>query len=226
MKQTVLVMALACGCGRVGFDGKPELLDVYTADGGSSGSVSVPVTLASGDLVIAAIATIGPANPVMQMTDDIGNAYVSAGARAVSPGSTVGCEIWYVNGSKPGTGTLTATAPVNYFSVWVAELSGVAPGPPLAVFEASAIAPAITSSPQVTTTGADEVVFALLGVDTFGAVPTGVDPSSPFAALDDLQLGATAYYVAATDGDYAAAWDVPFMPGTCSSIVAFAANKQ
>jgi hypothetical protein len=183
--------------------------------------LTIPAT-GSGNLVAIAVMFNGTTS-VSSVSDNAGNAYVSAGAR-----SSVGqyaTEIWYAVNSKPGATVITpkfAGSPTHIeITSW--EVSGVSTAAPDAKSTASGnVASNNTTGPPVTTTvGGDFIISALLaGSANFTSITTGNEFTNDFTTNGNGWAHITSNSAAA--GTHQASWFTSAPTGVyCASTVAF-----
>jgi hypothetical protein len=193
-----------------------------TSKAGAITSLTIPAT-GTGNLIAVALMFNGMTS-VASVSDNAGNTYVSAGARAATGSNSV--EIWYAQKSVAGATVITPTfvsAPTaEEITTW--EVSGVLSMPP----DAKNIATGTvtlnnTPGPAVTTTQAgDFVISVLFAINTnFTAISTGNEFTNDFKTFGNGWAHITSNSSSA--GTHQASWFTASPTGTyCASTVAFA----
>ncbi len=214
----VAALLLLIGCGRVDFDVPTDGMGVggyltpvevqrgfnFNSSGASSITITLPNPSAEGDLII-----IGSASfyDTVSITDDAGNAYVSAGLEAQNTISDIS-EIWYAKASNAGATVVTIVySDVNVVVAWALEYANMDLVDPLAAGAMADVdnALATATSPDVSTTIPGSVVFAV--GPTEGEI-VALDSPTPFSGLGIADGDVAAVLIAATVGTYTASWDV------------------
>jgi hypothetical protein len=193
-----------------------------TSKGGAITSLPIPAT-GSGHLIAVALMFNGTTS-VASISDNAGNAYVSASARAVSGSNSV--EIWYAQNSAAGATVVTpnfVSAPTSIeIAIW--EVSGVLSMPLDAANTASGtITLNNTPGPAVTTTKAgDFVVSVLLALNApFTGISEGNEFTNDFTTFGNGWAHITSNSSSA--GTQQASWSTSSPTGAyCASTVAFA----
>ncbi len=236
MRWAWLVLALAA-CGRLGFDdlggdagagaggpgsgsgggGTPRVISTADVSADGVATVTLPLWPQAGDVLVIGVATYSGTSFVKQISDDGGNTYASALARAVSLVDSSSSEIWYgpvTTGAKRLTVSLSEASGA---TVWVAELAGVAPAPPAVAFGAAAPGSMVPGPPAVVI--ANAFVFSVLRLDDghLESIHTG----NPFNPLGIVDAQNAAYVIAPAAGTYRAEWDASAVAGACGSTAAF-----
>lgn len=219
----VVVVLLLAACGRIGFD----------STGTSNGPVSVVQTQSvltlppskalatlsptlAGDLIVVATSNIDFINqPLVSITDNVGDTFVSANCSYIG-GMTTG-EIWYAITQGGAVQITIVDSPIVRREIWVLEVANAtqlvgagavsnSTGVPLSPIDAGPTAPADASSdlveiaPKVTPSRVPAVVFSILNT----GAEEGVEGSFiPLSALNDDDA---AYQVVEAPGSYAATW--------------------
>jgi len=193
-----------------------------TSKAGAITSLTVPAT-GSGHLIAVALMFNGTTS-VASVSDNAGNTYVSAGARAATGSGAV--EIWYAQNSMAGATAITpnfAGAPT-LVAITTWEVSGVLPMPPDAKSIATGtVTLSNTPGPPVTTTQAgDFVVSVLFALNTnFTAISSGNEFTNDFATFGNGWAHITSNSSSA--GTHQASWFTSAPTGRyCASTVAFA----
>jgi hypothetical protein len=215
------ILGLAgCGQGAI-FDGSSWAVVNDASDAGAITSLAIPAT-GTGHLMVVGLMFNG-GTYATSVSDDAGNAYVSADAKAyVGNRST---EIWYAVNSKPGATVVTPTfadSPVHVeITVW--EVSGISnPAPDVTNTSSGNVTLNNTPGPAVVTTQAgDFIVSILFAVDSvFTGVSTGNDFTNDFMTNGNGWAHITSNSVPA--GTYQASWFTSTPQGIyCASTVAF-----
>ncbi len=111
-------------------------------------------------LIVVAVQT--SLTPLMSVTDDANNTYVSiAGSRAVDMAQTTAVELWYAASSNAGAKTITAEGN-NVLAVVAWEVAGIRGASPLDTASKLGNQPSSTSpfGPSITTSAAGELVVS------------------------------------------------------------------
>jgi hypothetical protein len=209
-----------CGQGAI-FMGSNWAVVNNASEGGGISNLTIAAT-GKGNLIVVGL-MFNAGTYVTGVTDDAGNSYASAGAKAyVGDGST---EIWYAVNSKPGATVVTpafanATTHVE-ITVW--EVSGIATSAPDAANGATgSVTAGNTPGPSVTTTQAgDFVVSILFAVD---ASVSGISSGNAFTNDFTTNGNGWAHITSnsAAKGTYQASWSTTPAQGIyCASTVAF-----
>jgi hypothetical protein len=222
---------VVAACGRIGFDtvqpddapppASGHLVALTTAMDRTTQVLQLTIPdVTAGDLLIVAL-SIHDGTAVTQVVNSNGTALTSAGARAVK--SATASELWYAAGSEPTTGVTITMAAMSSFDVWVAELSGIANGPPEAIAHGCLSYPPDVEQAPAATSLPNQLVFSV----TMLAYPVFISTIlPPFTALPPLSGNGAAYYFAPEAGSYAPSWQIGSGAGmtamTCSSTAAFA----
>lgn len=184
---------------------------VQTGTGHAKGTIPAAVApTKAGNLVVVAIANEhNGGGPVKSITDNVGNAYVSADARSSDGTCDDGSEIWFAKDVKAGATTVTVTmtnadlAQGQEAEVWVIEASGLSKDAPLDV-KATTSNGAQTSTitaPPVTPT-----VKRALVVSTATACEEVTSVAPPFTGLTILEGEGAAWLVTSDRGSFGAVW--------------------
>ena len=188
----------------------------------SGASLTIPTT-GSGHLISAALMFNGTTS-VTSVSDNVGNAYVSAGARAATGSDSV--EIWYVQKSIAGATVITphfAGSPT-FVTITAWEVSGVLSAPLDAKNTASgSITLNNTPGPPVTTTKVgDFIVSVLFATNTnFTSISSGNEFTNDFTTYGNGWAHITSNSSSA--GTHWASWYTSTPTGKyCASTVAFA----
>jgi hypothetical protein len=193
-----------------------------TSKAGAITSITIPAT-GSGHLIAVALMFNGGTS-VTSISDNVGNSYVSAGARTGSGANSV--EIWYAQNSIAGA-TLIAPSFVRQptsleIATW--EVSGVLSLPPDAT---NTVVGTVTlnntpGAPVTTTQAGDFMVSVLFALNTiFTSISTGNEFTNDFTNFGNGWAHITSN--ASSAGTHQASWFTSSPTGTyCSSTVAFA----
>jgi hypothetical protein len=227
IRALILVPALlatlglaGCGQGAI-FMGSNWAIVNNTSEGGGISNLTIPAT-GTGHLIVVGLMFNG-GTYVTSVTDDAGNTYASAGAKAdVGDGST---EIWYAMNSKAGA-TLVTPAFANattHVEITVWEVSGISASAPVIANSASgSVTAENTAGPAVTTTEAgDFVVSILFAIDSS---VTGISSGNEFTNDFTTNGNGWAHITSnsAAKGTYQASWATSPAEGIyCASTVAF-----
>jgi hypothetical protein len=148
--------------------------------GHSVTSLTIPST-GTGNLIAFAVMFNGSAS-VSSVSDNGGNTYVSAGARASSGPLSV--EIWYAASSNPGatviTPTFTSQPPYVLMTEW--EVSGLSTSHPDVTNIGGGSVTSNTLGPAVTTTATGDFVISAIyaGGTSFSGISSGNDFTNDF----------------------------------------------
>ena len=189
---------------------------------GAITNLTIPAT-GKGNLIAVALMFNGTAS-VASISDNAGNTYVSAGARAALGPFSV--EIWYALNSIAGATLVTPTFTVSPTSVEIStwEVSGtlaLPPGPTNTV--TGTVTLTDTAGPAVTTVeGGDFIVSVMLVTNaSIGSISTGNEFTNDFKTNGNGWAHITSNSSSA--GTHQASWSIPTPTGKyLSSTVAFA----
>jgi hypothetical protein len=227
IKALTLIMMLlgllglvGCGQGAI-FYGSSWAVVNSASNAGAISSLTNPAT-GTGNLIVVGLMFNG-GTYVTSVSDDAGNTYISAGARAyVGIAST---EIWYAVNSKPGATVVTPTFAdsTTHVEITVWEVSGISTLAPDAINTTSgSITLDNTPGPAVTTAHAgDFIVSILFAVDTtITGISTGNEFTNDFTTDGNGWAHITSN--SAPAGTHQASWYTPTPQGVyCASTVAF-----
>ncbi len=242
MRWAWLVLALAA-CGRLGFDDLgtdggagggpgsgsgsgsgtsgtgPRLITSADMSIDSTATVPMPEFLTfTGDLQIVGVTTFSETSFVLGVSDDVGNRFDSASARATVLGGST--EIWYGAVSHSGATRLTVTlSEASGATVWLAEFAGLLYAPPTAAMTPDEPAAASVPGAEVMTPVPSSVVFSIVRLAD-GQV-SRIHAGNSFTALGVLDAQAAAYLVANSPGAYHPEWDENTVASACASTAAF-----
>jgi hypothetical protein len=189
---------------------------------GAITNITIPAT-GKGNLIAVALMFNGTTS-VASISDNAGNAYVSAGARA--PSGPFSVEIWYAQNSLAGATLITPTFAGSPTSIEITtwEVSGVLSLPPGATNTATGtVTLTNTPGPAVTTPEAgDFIISVLLVVNTsVSGISTGNEFTNDFKTNGNGWAHITSNSSSA--GTHQASWSIPNPAGKyASSTVAFA----
>ncbi len=216
-----VALLLVAACGRADFDPRtddassgdgtalvdavfatPHIVQTQDDDTGTA-SVVVPISPTNaGDLLVVGTGSWGSGMPVVGVTDDQNNNYVSANARATSTSGS--SEVWYVISSIAGATSVTVTfAGATNPEAWFFELGGMDPTNPLDIFETvndGTVSDPIAGPVVTTRTPHSFVISIELAPDSVGAV------QSPFVELEIQDGDNAAYMITTAIGSYGAVW--------------------
>jgi len=236
--RCVLGLLALAACGRVGFDAlpgdvspdgggggttsscPPALHGVVTKQSGSAAMLTVPITPGAGDLLVLGMVVYDDTTSVELVTDDAGDVYRSAGARATVPGDAV--EIWYAAGVRGGATMVTVKlTSASGGALWASDVSGLRGDPPVIAMQGNVAGGSTLVAPEVITTGADSFVFSIAAIST--GTLDNLHAGSAFSALPPQNGDDAAYLFAHAPGRYSAVWDATAFSNGCASTAAFAA---
>lgn len=216
------------GCGQGGiYRGSSSWAVVSTSsNAGPISSLTIPAS-GSGNLIVVALMFNG-GTTVATVSDNAGNAYVSAGAEAALTDRST--EIWYAVNSKPGATAVTPTFAVNsptvvQMTVW--EVSGMSFGAPDVTNTSSGnLSLNNTAGPAVTTTHADDFIVSILFAmqTNIISISSGSEFTNDFTTWGNGWAHITSSFAPA--GTYQASWFTTTPQGIyCASTVAFRAAR-
>lgn len=228
-KASILILTMLgtlglIGCGQSGgihsANGSWAIVN-NSSNSGSAASLTIPAS-GTGNLIVVALMFNGGTS-VASVSDNAGNAYVSAGARtALQNGST---EIWYAVNSKPGATEVTPTfgdSPT-FIQMTTWEVSGISfSTPDVASTSSGNLTLNNTPGAALTTTQADDFVVSILfAMDTnIIGITSGSEFTNDFTTSGNGWAHITSSYAAA--GTYQASWFTSIPQGIyCASSVAF-----
>jgi len=185
-------------------------------------SLTIPAT-GSGNLIAIALMFNGTTS-VASVTDNAGNAYVSAGARSTVNQYTA--EIWYAVNAKPGATVVTPTynGSPTHMEITEWEVSGLHNGPPdktAVISQVKVLTNNAAGAPATTTQLGDFVVSILLAnTSKFTTISSGNE------FTDDFNINGNGWAHLTNDlaapGTHQASWFTSSPAGSyCSSTVAF-----
>jgi hypothetical protein len=225
----VRILALAVvlvGCGRVGFSTDRDastptwaLAQVTAVDHGTQISISA----GAGDLLVLESDPAAHPDQITSVTDDSGDVFAPIPQGRQNLNAYVGFELFYVEGARRGTHTITVSMMSGTGTGLVAwDVTGIATSASLhtAVGQSNSSASATPQSPQLATAVPGEFVLAIA---TFGTAVVGLPAGSPFT-LDATVGGDGQAHLTdphAPIGIYQAEWDVQVAASYCSTIVGF-----
>jgi hypothetical protein len=213
-----------CGQGSI-YRGTSSWAIVNTSsNAGPTASLTIPAT-GTGNLIVVALMFNGETS-VTTVSDDAGNAYVSAGARAALADRST--EIWYAVNSKPGATAVTpafADSPtLIQITVW--EVSGISFGAPDVTNTSSGnLTLNNTPGPAVTTMQPDDFIVSIMfAMDTnILGISNGNEFTNDFTTWGDGWAHITSSFAPA--GMYQASWFVSTPQGIyCASTAGFRAS--
>ena len=200
----------------------PSWAIVHKTSKASITSLTIPAT-GSGNLIAVALMFNGTTS-VARVSDDAGNAYVSAGARAARGVASV--EIWYALNSVAGATVVTPTfvGSPTHVEITTWEVSGILSMPPDATNTASGLV-TLTNipGPAVTTTQASDFIVSILFAINTNVTSLG---SGNEFTLDFRTNGNGWAHITSNSssaGTHQASWNMATVSGAyCASTVAFA----
>jgi hypothetical protein len=211
---------VSCGQGAI-FDGSSWAVVQSASNAGAITSLAIPDT-GTGNLIVVGLMFNG-GTYATSISDDAGNTYVSANAKAYFGGEST--EIWYAVNSEPNATVVTPTfadSPTHVeITVW--EVSGISV-PALDVTNTSSGSVTLdnTPGPAVTTAQAGEFVVSILfAVDaSFSGISTGNEFTNDFTTNGNGWAHITSN--SAPAGTQQASWFTSAPQGVyCASTVAF-----
>lgn len=213
--------SVGCGHGAIFTGGGPWAIVNSASNAGSITSLQIPGT-GTGNLIVVALMFNGETS-VATVSDNVGNTYVSAGAKAaLGNGSS---EIWYAVNSKPSATVVTPTfedSPTHVeITVW--EVSGISTSAP-DVTNTSSGDLTLNNTPgaAVTTTHAgDFIVSILFAMDTS---MIGISSGNEFTNDFTTNGNGWAHITSSSSqvGSHQASWFTSTPQGIyCASTVAF-----
>jgi hypothetical protein len=185
-------------------------------------SLKVPAT-GSGHLIAVALMFNGTSS-ISSLSDNAGNTYVSAGARAASGANSA--EIWHARNSAAGATMITPkfTASPSAISMTAWEVSGItATSIDAANTATGSLSQEHTAGPSVTTSKAgDFVVSVMFAIDTsLTSISSGNDFTNDFTTFGNGWAHLTSS--SSVPGNQQANWYTANPSGVyCASTVAFA----
>jgi hypothetical protein len=211
---------VSCGQGAI-FYGITWTVVNSASNSGAISNLTIPAT-GTGNLIVVALMFNG-GTYVTAVTDDAGNAYVSADARAyVGIAST---EIWYAVNSKPGATVVTPTFAdsTTHVEITVWEVSGISTSAP-DVTNTSSGSLTLDNTPGpavITTHPGDFIVSILFVVDTnISGISMGNEFTNDFTTDGNGWAHITSN--SAPAGSHQASWITSTPQGVyCASTVAF-----
>jgi hypothetical protein len=211
---------VSCGQGAV-FYGSSWVVVSDASNAGPISSLTIPGT-GTGNLIVVAL-MFNEGTYVTSVSDDAGNAYVSADAKAYT--SALSTEIWYAVNSKPGATVVTPAfaESTSHVEITVWEVSGISNSAPDVTNTLSgSVTLDNTPGPAVITSHAgDFIVSILFAVDTsISGISTGNEFTNDFTTNGNGWAHITSN--SAPAGTHQASW-VTSTPqgGYCASTVAF-----
>jgi hypothetical protein len=209
-----------CGQGAL-FMGSNWAVVNNASNAGPISNLTIPAT-GTGNLIVVGLMFNG-GTYVTAVSDDAGNTYASAGAKAyVGDGST---EIWYAVNSKSGATLVTPTFAnaTTHVEITVWEVSGISTSAPDATNSSSGnVTLSNTPGPAVTTTQAgDFIVSILFAIDSsVSGISSGNEFTNDFTTNGNGWAHITSN--SAAKGTYQASWSTSPSQGIyCASTVAF-----
>jgi hypothetical protein len=215
---------VGCGQGAI-FRGSTWAIVNNASNAGPISSLTIPAT-GTGNLIAVALMFNG-GTYVNSISDDAGNVYVSANAKAVVGGSST--EIWYAVNSKPSATVVTPTFAdlTTHVEITVWEVSKISTSAPDAANTSSgSLTLDNTPGPAVTTTQADDFILSILfAADTsISGISSGNKFTNDFMTNGNGWAHITSS--SAPAGTYQASWITSTPQGVyCASTVAFRPTK-
>jgi hypothetical protein len=211
---------VSCGQGAI-FRGSTWAIVNNASNAGPITSLTIPAT-GTGNLIAVALMFNG-GTYVNSISDNAGNVYVSANAKAIV--DTESTEIWYAVNSQPGATVVYPTfadSPTHVeITVW--EVSGISTSGPDAVSTSSGNLTLVnTPGPAVVTTQTDDFILSVLfAVDSsISSISSGNQFTNDFTTNGNGWAHITSS--SAPAGTYQASWYTSAPQGkNCASTVAF-----
>jgi hypothetical protein len=172
----------------------------------------------AGDLLLVATVDIDSGPPIVSISDDTGNAYVSANASYTESCCTG--EIWYVPAAAADTTTITIadSVPVRR-EIWLLELADANALVGAVALSAATANGSAVIGPLVTTTTTPAIVMSTINTGSVGSV----DPS--YTPLPDLNADDAAWRIVVVPGEYGPVWSIGGVNAEfAGATVAFAAE--
>lgn len=197
------------------------IVNTASKSGNPLTSLTIPAT-GSGNLIAIALMFNGKTS-VASVSDNAGNTFVSAGARAADGSQAT--EIWYALNSQSGATVVTPTfvGSPTHVEITTWEVSGIPNSPPDATNTASgSVTLNNTPGPAVTTSKAGDFIISVLFANTanFTAITSGNEFTDDFATFGNGWAHITSNAVSA--GTHQASWYTSVANGVyCASTVAF-----
>jgi hypothetical protein len=223
------VVALAVGCGRIGFD-STNADDADVAHTGWQlvqvvGTTQAPLALAptqAGSLIVVAL-QIQANDVVVSVADDVGNQYVRIPrAHAVNTADADGIDLWYKEDAAAGATMISAAGTIMLWAIVGWEVSGIRR---MYALDTAAVANDHAASttavtPALTIAQAGELVIA--AAITPNRV-VGMHAGNEFTSDVSTKLNGWAHItdVNAARGPHVAQWDLNIASTYLSTIVAF-----
>jgi hypothetical protein len=210
-----------CGQGTI-FRGSSDWAIVHKAsDAGPITSLTIPAT-GTGNLIAVGLMFNGGTS-VATVSDNAGNSYVSAGAKAAV--GNFSTEMWYAVNSKPGATVVTPTFAdsLTHVEITVWEVSGISTSAPDVTNTSSGSTTLNnTPGPAVTTTQANDFILSILfAVDaTLSGISSGNEFTNDFTTNGNgwAHINSTSAPV----GTHQSSWFTSTPQGIyCASTVAF-----
>jgi hypothetical protein len=146
----------------------PPLTGIYTPTvvqqnhtGTPTGTINLTSASKSGSLIIVALTQTPYTATISSVTDNLGQTYVSAGARSYDSTSGYTTDIWYKSNSSAGVTSVTAAYSGIYKNMEVTEVAGcrsIAPIDSTAVINSGALTTAPVSG-GITTTANNDFIY-------------------------------------------------------------------
>jgi hypothetical protein len=212
-----------CGQGSIYRGSSSWAIVNNSSNAGPTASLTIPAT-GTGNLIVVALMFNGGTS-VASVSDNAGNAYVSAGAKAALTDRST--DIWYAVNSKPGATVVTPTFAESptlvQITVW--EVSGISfSAPDVTNTSSGNLTLNNTPGPAVTTTQANDFIVSILfAMDTnIISISSGNDFTDDFTTWGNGWAHITSSSI--PPGTYQASWFTSTPQGIyCASTVAFRA---
>jgi hypothetical protein len=208
----------ANGCGASG-----PLAFVQSAQNFMNSSPSITISLSNathaGDLLIVGTTVNNTTDTVSAISDNMGNAYVSATQKATFTGNETGSsDVWYAKNIAAGVTSVTVQWPNTERGLaYVIEVSGASTTSPLSI-GATRNNQASTSSPMAPAVSTSGNAFVVSVINVSNSV-CGASP--PFTGLPVTNANDLAYAHVTTNGSYGASFAGSNVGQWCATTVAF-----
>jgi glucose/arabinose dehydrogenase len=201
---------------------------VKQATGSVTGAttLSVPISTAAGDALVASVAVkAGSSVSVTRVADSTGATWTK-GAVGFLTGSNTRSEVWYRPGAPAVTSVTVTISASNTVAANVSEWSGVATAAGLdAAGGAGNAASTTAATPSITTTQPGDLV---IGAVNYPGSATSTLSAAGFTALNSFSVSTTvngraAYQIASAGGSYRASWTLSSSAASGGAVIALKA---
>jgi hypothetical protein len=214
------IVSAGCGQGAV-FNGSSWAIVNSASNAGPISDLTIAST-GTGNLLVVGL-MFNEGTYVTSISDDAGNTYVSANAKAFN--GELSTEIWYAANSKPGATTVTPVFAnsTTHVEITVWEVSGISnPTADVVNTANGSVTLANTTGPAVSTTKAGEFIVSILFLvnTNVNGISSGNEFTNDFMTNGNGWAHITSN--AAKAGTQQASWSTPSPQGVyCASTVAF-----